>query len=119
MGTRTPTHTGNAGLSCRQRCLLSSAGFLPTPEGTDRNLSCTLAGFRPRGRPGDELPDSCKLYVGSLPDSVTDDTLRHEFSKYGEVLHAIVLKDMATQMVRRPLQRCTCSGGNSGSTAPD
>lgn len=58
-----------------------------------------FAGFRPRGRPGDELPDSCKLYVGSLPDSVTDDTLRAEFSKFGEVLHAIVLKDMATQMV--------------------
>lgn len=38
--------------------------------------------------------------MGSLPDSVTDDTLRNEFSKYGEVLHAIVLKDMATQMVR-------------------
>lgn len=30
---------------------------------------------------------------------MTDDTLRNEFSKYGEVLHAIVLKDMATQMV--------------------
>lgn len=58
------------------------------------------AGFRPRGRPGDELPDTCKLYVGSLPDSVTDDTLRTEFSKFGEVLHAIVLKDMTTQMVR-------------------
>ena len=59
---------------------------------------CALAGFRPRGRPGDELPDSCKLYVGSLPDSVTDDTLRNEFSKYGDLLPAIVLKDMIEQM---------------------
>ncbi len=65
------------------------------------DLSLTLPpGFARRGRPGDDLPDSCKLYVGSLPESVTDDRIRSEFSAYGEVLHAIVLKDMNTQQVR-------------------
>lgn len=47
-------------------------------------------------RPGDELPDECKLYVGNLPNSVTDASLRSMFSKYGPLLHATVLMDLVS-----------------------
>ena len=47
-------------------------------------------------RPGDDLPDDCKLYVGNLPHSVTDATLRSMFAKYGPLLHATVLMDLVT-----------------------
>lgn len=58
-------------------------------------------GFRPRGgRPGDELPDSCKIYVGNLGDNVTDDMMREAFAPFGNVLHCVALKDMATGMPR-------------------
>lgn len=74
--------------------------------------ACFAAGFaRPRGRPGDELPDSCKLYVGSLAETVTDDRMRQEFGAYGEVLHAIVLKDMTTQQVRLLLRSMLALAG--------
>lgn len=37
-----------------------------------------------------------KLYVGSLPYSVTDDELREVFSSFGEVLSARVIMDKMT-----------------------
>lgn len=57
-----------------------------------------LTANAPRGmrRPGDELPDDCKLYVGNLPHSVGDATIRSMFSKYGPILHATVLMDLVT-----------------------
>ncbi len=64
------------------------------------------AGFRPRGgRPGDELPDSCKVYVGNLGDGATDNMLRESFGQYGEVLYAVVLTEPATGMVRHAQTR--------------
>lgn len=42
---------------------------------------------RPR-RPGDELPDDCKLYVGGLPNVYDESMLRSLFSAHGSVLHA-------------------------------
>lgn len=58
------------------------------------------AGFGRRGgRPGDELPDSCKVYVGNLGDGVTDTMLREAFGQYGEVLYAVVLTEPGTGMV--------------------
>ena len=51
-------------------------------------------------RPGDELPDDCKLYVGNLSPNITDDTLKAMMSPFGNVLHAVVLLDMVTQQSR-------------------
>lgn len=59
-----------------------------------------LVGFRRGGRPGDDLPDSCKIYVGNLGDNVTDDMMREAFAPFGNVLHCVALKDMGTGMVR-------------------
>lgn len=54
-------------------------------------------GFRgggPRSRPGDDLPDECKLYVGNLSPIITDEVLRGMMEPFGTVLHAVVLLDM-------------------------
>ncbi|KAL3158300.1 hypothetical protein ABBQ38_010544 [Trebouxia sp. C0009 RCD-2024] len=51
-------------------------------------------------RPGDELPDDCKLYVGNLSPNITDDTLKAMMAPFGNVLHAVVLLDMVTQQSR-------------------
>jgi len=37
--------------------------------------------------------DKKKLYVGNLPWSVTNDTLKEMFSGYGEVVEAVVISD--------------------------
>jgi hypothetical protein len=47
-----------------------------------------------RGRPGDELPDDCKLYIGNLSPIITDQVLRQMMEPFGNVLHAVVLLDM-------------------------
>lgn len=49
-----------------------------------------------RGRPGDDLPDNCKLYVGNLSSAVTDSVLKSLMEPFGTVLHAVVLLDMTT-----------------------
>lgn len=64
-------------------------GMIPTASG----------GSRP-ARPGDELPDDCKLYVGNLPISFTDSTLKTMFEPFGNVLHAVVLMDQVTGVSR-------------------
>jgi RNA recognition motif. (a.k.a. RRM, RBD, or RNP domain) len=53
-------------------------------------------GFRggPRPRPGDDLPDDCKLYIGNLSPIITDEVLRGMMEPFGNVLHAVVLLDM-------------------------
>ena len=45
----------------------------------------------PRGRPG-MVSMARKIFVGSLPQSITEDQLRQEFETYGEV-EAIFIKD--------------------------
>ncbi|GMH33986.1 hypothetical protein BSKO_01820 [Bryopsis sp. KO-2023] len=47
-------------------------------------------------RPGDDLPDDCKLYVGNLAPAVNDTMLRQMFETFGEILHATVLMDLVT-----------------------
>ncbi|CAE6468392.1 hypothetical protein RSOLAG22IIIB_04191 [Rhizoctonia solani] len=37
-----------------------------------------------------------KLYVGNLSWSTTDETLRHAFGEYGNVVDSIVMKDRET-----------------------
>ena len=46
-----------------------------------------MHGGRPE-RPGEELPDNCKLYVAGLSETLDDSTLRSLFEPYGNVLHA-------------------------------
>ncbi|CAN5227121.1 hypothetical protein BH09PAT2_BH09PAT2_03630 [soil metagenome] len=40
--------------------------------------------------------DQNKLFIGSLPWSVNNDSLRELFSQYGEITEAIVITDRAT-----------------------
>lgn len=47
-------------------------------------------------RPGEELPDNCKLFVAGMPPGFDDETLRAVFSPFGPVLHAAVIKDQVT-----------------------
>ncbi|CAD7702045.1 unnamed protein product [Ostreobium quekettii] len=47
-------------------------------------------------RPGDDMPDDCKLYVGNLATSFSDSMLRQLFDPFGEVMHATVLMDLST-----------------------
>jgi hypothetical protein len=51
-------------------------------------------------RPGDELPDDCKLYIAGLAPSFDDDALKAVFSPFGPVLHAAVIKDPGTGLPR-------------------
>ena len=55
-------------------------------------------GLRPpkQSRPGDELPDDCKLYVGNLSPNMTDEALKAMMMPFGNVLHAVVLKDQVS-----------------------
>lgn len=55
---------------------------------------------RGRGRPGDDLPDNCKLYVGNLSPIINDSVLRQMFQNFGTVLHAVVLVDNITNTSR-------------------
>ena len=48
-------------------------------------------------RPGDELPDDCKLYVAGLPPGFDDEAVKAVFSPFGHVLHTAVIKDHMTQ----------------------
>ena len=57
-------------------------------------------GRGPRARPGDELPDDCKLYVGNLSPVITDSMLKQIMEPFGNVLHAVVLMDMNTNQSR-------------------
>ena len=40
--------------------------------------------------------DQNKLFIGSLPWSINNDSLRELFSKYGEIVEAVVITDRAT-----------------------
>ncbi|MBP7967616.1 RNA-binding protein [Candidatus Woesebacteria bacterium] len=40
--------------------------------------------------------DQNKLFIGSLPWAINSDSLRDLFSKYGEIVEAIVITDRAT-----------------------
>jgi len=41
--------------------------------------------------------DKNKIFVGSLPWSINNDSLKELFSKYGEVTEAVVIMDRETQ----------------------
>lgn len=45
----------------------------------------------------DNKSDNKKLYVGNLPWSVNNDSLREMFSQFGEVVDAVVITDRQNQ----------------------
>ena len=59
-----------------------------------------------QSRPGDDLPDNCKLYVGNLSPAVTDAVLKSLMEPFGNVLHAVVLLDMTSGEYLPPLLLC-------------
>jgi len=61
---------------------------------------CLADGRAPRQRPGDELPDDCKIYVGNLSPVITDDSLRKIFEPFGAILHAAVVMDPISGQTR-------------------
>ncbi|KAK9796272.1 hypothetical protein WJX73_001196 [Symbiochloris irregularis] len=80
-------------------------GGPPPPSGSysasgDSRSRAGLGSVPSRGRPGDELPDDCKLYVSNLTPSVTDDALKALMQPFGNVLHAVVIMDMVTMQSR-------------------
>lgn len=77
------------------KSFLAELGGAPPVE-----MGAAPRGPHGRARPGDELPDSCKLYVGNLSQAVNDALLRQMFEPFGNVLHTAVLYDATTSMSR-------------------
>jgi len=48
------------------------------------------SGFAPSGGGGPAAGGPCKVFVGSLPDGISDRTLRREFGRYGEVTDVFI-----------------------------
>lgn len=72
-------------------------GGAPPPEMMGLPDPYPVSAPRPtRMRPGDELPDDCKLYVGNLSPVLTDATLKSMFEPFGPVLHAAAVIDPTT-----------------------
>ena len=82
-------------ITSRYRCTLQRLD-LHVLEISQRESNCRGS----RSRPGDELPDDCKLYVGNLSHVITDTVLKQVFEPFGNVLHAVVLMDMTTNQSR-------------------
>ena len=54
----------------------------------------------PRPRPGEDLPNDCKIYVGNLSPVIDDQALREIFAPFGNVLHAAAVIDPMTKQSR-------------------
>ncbi|KAL4433587.1 hypothetical protein ABPG75_000028 [Micractinium tetrahymenae] len=78
------------------KSFLAELGGAPPPASD----AAPQRGPHGRLRPGDELPDSCKLYVGNLSQAVNDELLRQMFEPFGMVLHTAVLYDPSTNASR-------------------
>lgn len=79
------------------KSFLAELGGAPPPElmGFDSNNASTSGAGRGKHR-HDDIPDDCKLYVGSLSQSITDRILLQMFEPFGTVTFAQVLTDAAT-----------------------
>ncbi len=51
---------------------------------------------RPKGSFPPAVDDGCKVYIGNLELQTTEETLRSEFSKYGQLVDITVVNDRAT-----------------------
>lgn len=74
-----------------------------------------------RSRPGDELPDDCKLYVGNLTSSVTDDTLKVGLTASEALLGILLsahaqLQPSGMAQVMKLLHICAC---HAATVSPD
>ena len=54
----------------------------------------------PRQRPGEDLPNDCKIYVGNISPIIDDNSLREIFAPFGNVLHAAAVIDPMTKQTR-------------------
>ncbi|KAI3434500.1 hypothetical protein D9Q98_002575 [Chlorella vulgaris] len=79
------------------KSFLAELGGAPPPPEASASRG---PGTHTRTRPGDDLPDTCKLYVGNLSQAVDDALLRQVFEPFGVVLHAAVLHDSTTNSSR-------------------
>ncbi|MEW5318534.1 MAG: hypothetical protein WDW38_009750 [Sanguina aurantia] len=75
---------------------LKELGGAPPPEMMGLDPYPVSAPRSRMGRPGDELPDDCKLYVGNLSQALTDATMKSMFEPFGTVLHAAAVIDPTT-----------------------
>ena len=79
------------------KSFLAELGGAPQDQGGSSGMRNMGGGGGGRqSRPGDDLPDNCKLYVGNLSPAVTDAVLKSLMEPFGNVLHAVVLLDMTT-----------------------
>ncbi len=51
---------------------------------------------RPKGSFPPAVDDGCKVYIGNLELQTTEETLRSEFSKYGQLVDITIVNDRAT-----------------------
>jgi len=84
---------GGTGLTDEYQKFLQELGGAPPPEAMGMEKPSTSHGRQKR--PGDELPDDCKLYVSNLPNIFNDAMLKSTFEPYGTVLFATVVMDGA------------------------
>lgn len=75
---------------------MQELGGAPPPEMMGLDPYPVSAPRSRMGRPGDELPDDCKLYVGNLSQALTDATMKSMFEPFGTVLHAAAVIDPTT-----------------------
>ena len=81
------------------KSFLAELGGAPSGSGPPSDMGRPFGGGGGgggRSRPGDDLPDNCKLYVGNLSPAVTDAVLKSLMEPFGNVLHAVVLLDMTS-----------------------
>jgi hypothetical protein len=76
---------------------LRELGGAPPPElmgqdGGPGGFGGGMGGPR-RQRPGDELPDECKVFVGNLTALVNDQMLSQTFATFGSVVSSVVFGD--------------------------
>lgn len=74
----------------------ASCGASGADAGVLRTAGATQAQVLRSRRPGEDLPDDCKLYVGNLSMTFSDSMLRQLFEPFGKILHATVLMDLIT-----------------------
>lgn len=48
----------------------------------------------------DSFTDEAKLFIGGIGWDTTEERLRDHFSRYGEVAHAVVMRDRVTSQPR-------------------
>lgn len=74
------------------------AAFIKGLKSASSDHLCNYRG--PRQRPGEDLPNDCKIYVGNISPIIDDNALREIFTPFGNVLHAAAVIDPMTKQTR-------------------